>query len=498
MNYRHPLYGTLCLLVCSQTLFSQNHGLWVNSPYGGVYATQANPANTSFMAHKWVVSPGSFDSKIANDYMSLNMPYHPLRLVLGNYPDSLRTKYDNPLWRWSWIQTNARRETVSFHSLFNISGPSALFKYKNHSFGLLSGFNVFADMSGVPQSLVNHIYEELKSGKKLEDKPALPLDAMQKVHLNIKQQTWVSVGFNYAYLWTFKRRKQLSTGITYKLLHSIGGTQMQLDAGEFVEQSDKTIKISTPGIHIKTMMPRNHIFYPRGFGGIDLGLVFQDKKSETGRSNNNKKRHPDYKYKVGLSILDIGHLVYTRTITTEMQSRNQSLTLPSVEDMMQWSPDKVREELLKSISDLDNTGPETFYGKRIRIGLPTRLLLYGNIQINKYLYIDGVWQQNLRKRDGNNINSLSYLSLTPRIENKWFTIGLPFSLDNNYRQAGLGLYARLYWLYMGSRNIVSIISPNGRQSTDFFVGIQFGNLPGKPFKGKTPYMFMRKRRCAEF
>ncbi len=498
MIKKYYRYSIISLLFFSQQTTAQTASWWVNSPYGGIYSTQSNPAGSSFTKYKWVVSPGGIDTKISNDYMSLNMPYHPIRLLFGNYPDSLRTSYNNPLWRWNWVETKSRRETVSLHSFIKFTGPSALYKYKNHSFGLITEVNIFADMNGIPTTLADHIYDELKKGKKLEGPPPLPVEDMLKVRLNIKQQSWVSLGFNYSYLWVFKRRKVLSTGITYKLLHSRGGSQIQLEAGGFKEQSDKTISVSSPGIEIKTMMPRNKIFYPKGFGGIDLGVMFQNKKSETGRSNNSHHLHPDYLYQLGLSILDIGNLVYTRTITTEMQSKTQSLTLPSVDEIMTWTPEKAREEMMKVFAGLDTEGPETFYGKKIRIGLPTRLVLNGNIQVYKNFYVDGVLQQNLRKRNGDNINTVSYLSISPRLENKWWTLGLPFSLDNNYRQPNLGLYMRIVWLYIGSRNIVSIISPNGKQNADFFFGIQFGNLPGKSFKGKSRYMFMRKRGCAEF
>lgn len=498
MIYRLSPYGTICLLILAQHLNAQTSTWMVNSPYGGVFNVFSNPASSSQIKYKWVFSPGSADLKIANDYMSLNMPYHPIRLLLGNYPDSLRTGYNNPLWRWNWLETNARRNTISLHSLVRFTGPSAVFKFKNHSFGLLTEINFFADMNGVPTTLADHIYGEIKNGQKPGDNPPLPVEDLLKINLNIKQQSWVSLGFNYSYLWVFKRRKMLSAGITYKLLHSRGGTQIHLEAGGFKEQSDRSISVSTPGIEISTLMPRHNIFYPKGFGGIDLGALFQNKKSETGRSNNSKNLHPDYLYKLGVSVLDIGNLVYTRTITTEMQAKTHAMTLPSVDEIMTWTPEKARDEMTKAFSALENEGPETFYGKKIRVGLPTRLLIHGNIQINRHIYADLVLQQNLRKRNGDNINTFSFLSLSPRFENKWFSAGIPFTLDNNYRQPYLGLYLRIVWLYFGSRNIAAIVSPNGRQNADFFMGIQFGNLPGKSFKGKSRYMFMRRRGCAEF
>jgi hypothetical protein len=492
------ILGTMCLVMILEQLNAQTSGVFVNSNYGGVYSTQMNPANSSQLHHKWIVSLGSIDALISNDYMSINMPYHPIRLIFGNYPNSLKSANNNPLWRWSWLQTNSMRETVSLHGMFKVSGPSTVFKYKKHSFGLLTELNVFADMHGLPKSIADQMQDELKRGQKLQDDQPVYLEDIQNVLLNIKQQTWTSLGFNYSYLWTFKRRNTLSAGITYKLLHSMGGSQIMINAGGFNQEDNKSISFKSPGIAFTNMLPRKNTFYPRGLGGMDLGMVYQKKKSETGRWNNSKKRHPDYLYQLGVSILDIGSLVYTRTIKTELPSSSQTLTIPSVEELISWTPEKAKDELLKVVSQINEASPETIYGQKIRIGLPTRMVIHGNIQVNKHFYIDAVIQQNLRKRNGKNINTLSYLSFSPRWENKWFTLGMPLSLENNYRQPNIGLFVRVLWVYFGTKNIATIVSPNGKQNADIFMGIQFGNMPGKSFKGKSPYMFFRKRKCAEF
>lgn len=497
MSIRRNILGAISLLF-AQHLFGQINSVFVNSQYGGVYSAQINPAAAARMKHKWVVAIAGLDAKVFNNYMSVDMPYHPIRLLFRNYPDSLRTSLNNPVWRWNWVQTNGGAGTVSLHSFIKINGPSAFFKYKNHCFGLLTELNFFADMTGMPQPLADQLYDGLKKGQKLQDPSKAILSNNTKIRLNIKQQSWVSIGFSYSHLWTFKRRKTLSAGITYKLLHARGGSQIQINADELVEQSDNKIRISSPGFEIKSMMPRNNVFYPKGYGGIDLGVQFVNKKSETGRSNNSPRKHPDYLYKVGVSILDIGNLVYTRTITTELQSGKEPLILPSVDEIMSWTPEQSRDELMKAVAKTENLAPEMFYGKKMRIGLPTRLVLHGDIQINKYFYVDAVLQQNLRKRNGNNINTFSYLTVSPRIENRNFSAGLPLCLDNNYSKLHVGLYARVLWLYVGSRNIGALIQPNGKQEADIFLGIQFGNLPGKLFKGRMPYMFFKKRGCAEF
>jgi len=499
MTTRHTIFGSLLIMICLiSKLNAQVNSVFVSSPYAGVYGARINPATGAQMKQKWVVSLGEFDAKLQNNYMSISMPYHPYRLLLKNYPDSLTTDYNNPVWRWNWLQTNKNNQTISLHSFIKIAGPSALLKYKNHCFGLLTEVNFFADLRGIPKPLVDKFYEDLQRGHKLSNPDASYLNNSQKIHLNIKQQSWASIGFNYSYLWKFKRRKMISAGITYKLLHAMGGYQIQVDADELKEQTDRSIKISSPGFEIKTLLARHNKFYPKGYGGIDLGVQYFNKKSETGRRANSAKKHPDYLFKIGASILDIGNLVYSRTITTQLKSESESVEFPSVEEIMNWSPDKIKDKLMETFQKFKDIAPETIYGKTTRIGLPTRLVLHGDMQMNKFFYMDFILQQNLRRRNGKNINTLSYLTVSPRIEKRNYTLSLPLTLDNNYRNLSVGFYARLMFFYFGSRNILSLIHPNGKQSADIFVGIQFGNIPGSLLKMKTPYMFFKKKRCAQF
>jgi hypothetical protein len=491
-------YGTLVLLAFTARLSAQVSSFFVNSQYGGTYASRINPATTVQMKHKWVLSLGDFDGKIFNNYLSASMPYHPYRLALGNYPDSLRTPYNNPVWRWSWLKTNAGEQHVNLHAFVRISGPSFFTKFKQHGFGIFTEMNFFADLKGVPKPLVDEFYEDLKRGHKTTEPNINFLNNPQKIHLNIKQQSWMTLGLSYSYLWKFKRRKMLSAGITYKFLHGNGGSQIQVDADNMEEQDDHKIKISSPGFQVKSLLPRNNVFFPKGYGGVDLGVQLFNKKNETGRLNNSSKIHPDYLFRIGASILDIGNLVYSRSIVTELKSATEEIEMPSIEEILSWTPEKVKENLMESIQKFEGIEPETFYGRKTKVGLPTRLMLHGDIQMNKFFYLDFVLQQNLRKRGGDNINTFSYLMLSPRIERRNYTLGLPLSLENNYRNPTLGFYARYFFIYFGSRNIVSFIHPNGKKAVDFFLGVQLGNIPGALFKMKTPYLFMKKRRCAEF
>ena len=491
-------YGVTLSLLLPVFTSAQVSSFFVNSRYGGTYAARVNPATSAQMQHKWVVSPGGFDFSIFNNYLSMSMPYHPYRLALKNYPDSLTTRYDNPLWRWNWVQTSKSDQNISLHGFIRINGPSALVKLGSHSFGLLSEVNFYADLKGIPKPLADAFYEDLRRGHKLRRQDSNFLNNGQQIHLNIKQQGWAAIGFHYAYLWKFKRRKMISAGITYKLLHGMGGSQIQVDAGNIEEQPDRSIRISSPGFEIKTLMPRKNLFYPKGFGGIDLGVQFLNKKSETGKHNNSKYIHPEYMYRIGLSLLDIGRLVYTRTITTFLKSESEAMKMPSIEEVLTWSPDKIKDELTKNFANLRDVEPQTVYGKTTRIGLPTRLVLHGDMQVTKMFYLDFLLQQNLRRVSSRHIHTLSFLSVTPRFEKRNWTVGFPISLDNNYRQFRMGFYARWMYLYFGSRHIAAVVHPNGKQGADLFIGIQFGNLPGKFLKIKTPYLFLKKRRCAEF
>src|SRR5262245_44660540 len=96
-------YGVILWLLLSVPGNAQVSSFFVNSRYGGTYAARINPATSAQMQHNWVISAGAIDFSIFNNYLSMSMPYHPYRLALKNYPDSLTTRYNNPVWRWNWV-----------------------------------------------------------------------------------------------------------------------------------------------------------------------------------------------------------------------------------------------------------------------------------------------------------------------------------------------------------------------------------------------------------
>src|SRR4051794_12474001 len=125
MNQARLLYGMASMAFCTHILEAQVYNGFSGSPYAGAYAIKANPASAAGMKYRWVVSLGELDAKVHNNYLSTQMPYHPYRLLTNSYPDSLRTEYKNPVWKWNWLSLNQHSSTVSLYSFFRVSGPSA-------------------------------------------------------------------------------------------------------------------------------------------------------------------------------------------------------------------------------------------------------------------------------------------------------------------------------------------------------------------------------------
>lgn len=498
MNQSGHLYGMAFLALWAHTLHAQVYTGFGGSPYAGAYAVRTNPAGAAGMKYKWVVSLGELDAKVHNNYLSTQMPYHPYRLVANNYPDSLRTEYKNPVWKWNWLSLNRNSNTVNLYSFFRVAGPSAFVNVGPHGFGISTEVSLFAYLSGMPAKMANQLMDNLINKRSQTMDTGNFLTGNGQFALNIKQQAWASIGFTYAYQWKINRHQQLTSGITYKLLHGLGGFNLQLEAADVVEIKDQRLRINVPSFQVQSLMPRNNVFYPKGYGGIDLGVQFQESKLATRRKNQASKLHPDYVYKLGLAILDIGNLVYTRTMTTWMKPDKSAIEFPSAKDLIGMSPDVIRDRLNESLQAAKNIAPETVYGKKVKIGLPTRLVLQGDLQIYKRFNIDLLMSQNLRRKLSTNIHTVSFLAISPRLERRHYTLSVPLTLDNDYHNLTLGLYVRVWYLYFGTRNLNALLNPHNKFSADAFMGVQFGNIIGRFLDKKGSYMFFRKNKCSEF
>jgi len=173
-----------------------------------------------------------------------------------------------------------------------------------------------------------------------------------------------------------------------------------------------------------------------------------------------------YKYKVGLSILDIGALNYR-----DSREANANLNDINIDTLLDGDFD---EEVKPALGVTDQLVDQ-------RILLPTTIRADIDIKLKDKFYLNTTSRLSLYSKNNTRANrTVNQVTVSPRYETKWFTAFSPIT----YTQFGgvqWGLGGRLGPIFIGSSGAIShILIDNQTRAFDVYAGIKI------PIFHKTP------------
>jgi len=215
---------------------------------------------------------------------------------------------------------------------------------------------------------------------------------------------------------------------------------------------------------------------------VDLGAVFEwrpdyQKYTFKGVDNKIKPRRDQNKYKlrVGVSILDIGSIPFTKG----------TKIYDYVADTTNWNVHNIKfgSNPVKSMDSLVNkVFPKAANGNKNTFiySLPTTLSFQIDYNILSNLYINFTSYSALSSPNyPSQVSNVSYYSITPRWDSKWFGAFLPLAI-NQYGQATLGAAFRVGPLIIGSSQIFSFLLSQYTYGMDFYMSIKVPIFQHKP------------------
>ncbi len=181
-------------------------------------------------------------------------------------------------------------------------------------------------------------------------------------------------------------------------------------------------------------------------------------------SGSSTKMKNTYKYRVGVSLVDIGGIRYRGNY---IQNYNVSRTNRQV------SVDSLGGDTDDMISVLNNGlgVTEAEASNQFTAGLPTAFQLSFDYHVVGKVYVNAVWVQNLRGKYAFGMRQASMLAVTPRIEMRWFEIALPVALMGNYRNLTLGTQIKAGIFHVGSDNIAGLLGVGKTYGLDVYTGV---------------------------
>jgi hypothetical protein len=361
------------------------------------------------------------------------------------------------------------------------SGPSAMFQKGRHSFGISTALRSVHTSNNVPYQVPIVTYQGT-----FNDFHYINFD---DYNYSTVSMSWGEIGISYAYDFYEYNFNKLTLGATAKLLLGYEGSYITVNNASYVFTGHNTVNIINLNSEIAYSLPisyedldENSIVdfgsspIVKGIGqGLDIGLVYT--KTEAPQSPLYGRRactqpYQPFKYKLGISIMDIGGLTF-----------NKKAAVHSYDNVSEyWQQfDTIQ---IRGITSFVEMLSEVFYGdslasyagSKFRIGSPTKISLQFDYKINESFFVAALLTQpvqlNLRT-----LYSVPLLSVIPRFEKNYIGISLPVSLYN-YRQPVIGLAVRFYSLTVGTEMLNSWLGIGKLTGIDFYFSFKLSLQKG--------------------
>ncbi len=406
------------LLLISFSSFSQEKLGIANSNYSSTNSVFLNPSTTA-------------DSRVffQLNVIGLNAFLHTNQVYLPDF--SIRKKHLKNL----LIATSSTQKKSFAYSNIGFEGTTAVVSYENFGIGTFVRARAMVDARNIPFELI----------KAIAEKDTVFLAQHLDIDLRdvkISEMTWAEYGLNFSKLIRKSGFEMIAVGGNLKYLTGINIAYANLnqfkagfqDTAVAIENYKAKVRYNSPG-------------WNSGKGiGFDLGITYKKMLDWVDAYHpNSPKSHCkfiDYKYKIGISLLDLGAIRFSRN-TYKINAKGATYISRYTND-----------SILTASLNLD-----TIINKPIWTTLPTAISAQLEYNFGHHLYGNVVLVQSITTPRMIGVQRQNMVSLTPRYETKNFEVALAFTLQR-YKYPMLGLAFRVRSLSIGVDNVIPFIAKN--------------------------------------
>ena len=205
-------------------------------------------------------------------------------------------------------------------------------------------------------------------------------------------------------------------------------------------------------------------------------MVYEYRTSDRDAREDNK-----YRFKVGVSLLDVGSISYK---TIPDYSGGFEVHIPANE---QFNLDRLNGDDVYELADSLRMYPQYFTESPVsgsyKVSMPTSLHIDADVNLYKGFYVALAGQFNMAKRE-EAANPFYYnaFSVVPRFETKHIGVYVPLTF-NELTDFNAGVSLRLGPLYIGSGSVLTALMDKTKQA-DVHLGLRFGIMHNDKVKTK--------------
>lgn len=351
----------------------------------------------------------------------------------------------------------------NFYHAYNrtfVAAPSAVWSQGDFAAGLAFTGRSYTAVRRVPSYVAQFIENGVTNYTQQHD-----IDYSVE-NLRVASLNFAEIKGSFAYTFLKRRRDMFMGGVSLSKFFSIGAAGANISRFDFLVDNDSLANVVS--LQSDLMYTSNPRFNPKGGMGIDFGFTYQKMLGEAASYYPNSPkigcRSVPYKYKLGVSIMDIGAVKFDED---DQQYRAYDFEQYS---WLNYADDDVDEDAPLDLFAAQQTSEaEGEVRKPNKVRLPT----FASVQFDYNLwasriYVNGTIIQGIpvgKKQFG--LRHANSLSVTPRYESYWFDVALPLSLYE-YQHPQLGLSLRLGPLTIGSDKLISWIKRSDLYGADVY------------------------------
>jgi len=424
------------------------------SDWSGTNQLYLNPANIADSRERFTVDIASLNAGLYNNLGSLNSG--------GGIIGALSKGNSSNIFNYS---NNSSFSLIAPYAQINGPGCTITINHK-HSIALTTGISGMNQFDHFNQSLYRIINDSASV-------PQGNIDLTSQ-KFNYTAQVWSHVGLSYAGVIYEKGHHQLKGGITLRYLDGLGyiglkGNNLDVhyrsgNDSVFVKNSDIEFAsnvLSTRGAVLNGVT--NNSFLSEFLGaksgsgiGGDIGLVYEyiqdtaegkydlDGKTDIDRTRNR------YKLRLSAAVRDLGSIKYKSannsnfTVTGNGYITGQGLS-DSVTNYQNFRTYAIRHGFTADTSHQDT-----------KVHQPTALVLGADYNIYRRYYVNVTYIGNLVNRQEFGTSFYNQLTVTPRFDSRYVSVGLPISYNSLAHNFMLGVGVRYRGFFVGSDDVLAL------------------------------------------
>lgn len=451
-----PITRLLFLIAVLLPTIANAQEVWgiSNSNYAGNMGIFLNPSTIVHAPYRYELNLIAFDAFAENNYFYSPRDRHFVP----------RTLFGGDVKERAFLPETADGYYDGYSHLLVI-GPSYIRNHGDHAWGIHTALRGYASAQGFPEPLTRLLYERYGfapyAGRKFESERKLRSDLV----------SWYEVGGTYGRVVFDSEKHMLKWAVSGNLLLGTNALHLLADPIAYSVADTGTVVATDVNARLRYALDPagstlGNLLSPRGAGlGTTIGITyfrpFYRGGFDCNRSNDKVKK---YKYRIGASLMDLGHIRWFRQTTRVDLDAQGARTWTQLDSLRFTSMQAVQTS---AVNALGGSITKEAFGS----WLPAALSVQTDFSILPTLYANLSWVNRIRFAPNQAVRG-NQVTLSARYETRNFEANINTNLYE-YERVHLGLGLRYRFLVIGTDRLPELLGLNNTRSFNLFFGLKF-------------------------